>query len=259
MSTIKNILMDIDGTIFTIDRKFPENLSELIKIHPEINWLITSGRSLDLVRILPFASLVSQSLPHVLDGGSKLEYINGTIYDSVFLTTEELDTLFNQLSEDIVEFIYSASSLDNRILFAEKPEKFNFNQEFASVKITNNFDEFQAWCYQIPPSKIFVHSTYKLDLKNLHFFQNECHFDVTHMGVDKGSGAKKLFTKFSLKPEETIMLFNDFNDLPLVESPFFHKSLKIKVGELLPNTPSDFTANTPYDVADILKSLILES
>jgi len=256
MNTIKNILMDIDGSIFTTDRHFPEKLGELISAHPEINWILATGRSLDLVKILPFATLVSQTLPHVLDGGSKIEYISGTVFEKEPLTFDELDTLFSQLSEDKIEFIYSASSLDNRILYAEKVEKFNFNEDFDSVKVTYNFEEFQAWCYQKPPSKIFVHSKYKLDIKNLHFFQNECHFDVTHSGVDKGSGAEKLFSHFLLDPSKTLIIFNDFNDLPLITSRFFKNSLKLKVGDLLPEIQTDFTAATPYEVVEILEPLL---
>ncbi len=256
MNTIKNILMDIDGSIFTSDRIFPENLALLMQAHPEINWILATGRSLDLVKILPFASYISQTLPHVLDGGSKLEYIDGRVLEKELLTLEELDTLFEQLSEEKIEFIYSASDLDNRILYAEHVEKFNFNKDFDSVKVTYNFMEFQAWCYQRHPSKIFVHSKYKLDIKNLHFFQNECHFDVTHKGVDKGSGAEKLFSHFLLDPKNTVIIFNDFNDMPLVNSHFFKNSIKLKVGELLPEVKAEFCAKTPYEVADVLDSLL---
>ena len=60
----------------------------------------------------------------------------------------------------------------------------------------------------------------------------------------------------NLHPSEVAFVFNDRNDLPLVEHPELNEIVKIKVGDYLPDTPAEFHVATPYDVADVLQQLI---
>jgi hypothetical protein len=59
-----------------------------------------------------------------------------------------------------------------------------------------------------------------------------------------------------ISPAEAVFVFNDRNDLPLVEHPLLAAITKIKVGDYLPDVVADYSVATPYEVAAVLKQLI---
>lgn len=58
-----------------------------------------------------------------------------------------------------------------------------------------------------------------------------------------------------LKANEVAFIFNDKNDLPIINHPALRDVIKIKVGDYLPEVTSDYHVATPYDVADVLKNI----
>jgi hydroxymethylpyrimidine pyrophosphatase-like HAD family hydrolase len=96
----------------------------------------------------------------------------------------------------------------------------------------------------------------KEDFALLHYNRNENNIDVTPYGIDKGSACLYLLDYLSLKSENVIFIFNDYNDLPLVEKPELDKILKFKVGDRLPHIIADYAVNTPFDVAGVLSKII---
>jgi hypothetical protein len=59
-----------------------------------------------------------------------------------------------------------------------------------------------------------------------------------------------------VSPSETAFVFNDFNDLSVLEHPELSQIVKLKVGDLLPDVAADYELESPYDVARVLKDLL---
>ena len=89
MTKLKAIIMDGDGSSITHDGILPDSLRDLMVANPHINWIMATGRSLDLLRHLPIINYLSPDIPHILDGGSRLNKITGESLQDFFISPEE--------------------------------------------------------------------------------------------------------------------------------------------------------------------------
>lgn len=256
MNEIKAIIMDGDGSTITHDKQLPENLRQLIIANPHIKWIMATGRSLDLLRLLPIIDYLSHDIPHILDGGSRLNKINGESVEDFFMTDAELDSFFSQLEEERIHFLYYYLDDNHSFFFSHNTAKWKDHLTFVHATTTESLEQFKHWCYQFHPSKIFIRVKETLDLEGLTWHQNEQNIDLTSHGVSKGSTCVKLLEHLNLKPEEVAFVFNDRNDLPLVEHPDLQAITTIKVGDYLPETSANYHVATPHDVADVIERLI---
>lgn len=94
MTKIKVVLMDGDGSTLTHDGIFPENLKKLIQLNQQTKWIMATGRSLDLLERTPIVPFLSQDIPHVLDGGSRIMMLSGEIVKEYPLSHHELNVFF---------------------------------------------------------------------------------------------------------------------------------------------------------------------
>jgi hydroxymethylpyrimidine pyrophosphatase-like HAD family hydrolase len=254
---IKAVIMDGDGSTITIqDKVFPDNLRQLIMANPQIKWIMATGRSLDLLRLLPIIDHLSPDVPHILDGGSRLNHIDGTVFEDYFLSPEELEHFFQQLDLGKINFLYYYLDEEHSFFYSENIELWRDHLTFIHAQTTSDFIQFKAWCYQFPPTKIFIRVKEEITLQGLTWHQNEKNIDLTASGVSKGSSCIKLLEHLRISPAEAVFVFNDRNDLPLVEHPLLAAITKIKVGDYLPDVVADYSVATPYEVAAVLKQLI---
>jgi hydroxymethylpyrimidine pyrophosphatase-like HAD family hydrolase len=135
-------------------------------------------------------------------------------------------------------------------------QKWQHQTLFTRAKATDKLDTYQLWSYANPPTKLFLRIKQPLILQGLNWHQNENNIDITAYGINKGSAGCKLLNLLHLNPSEVAFVFNDKNDLPLVEHPELQQITKIKVGSYLPNTKAHYYAKTPFEVAKILSLLI---
>jgi hydroxymethylpyrimidine pyrophosphatase-like HAD family hydrolase len=166
--------------------------------------------------------------------------------------------LFSKLDLESINFLYySPDGLRSYAYSGDKNIMYNFKFHDEYVNYTNEINIFQEWTYKYPPGKILLNAKNKFNISGMYFHQNENNYDITADGVNKGSACVELLNELGLQASEVAFVFNDKNDLPIVENKTLKEILKIKVGDQLPNIHSDFCVNTPYDVANVLKSIIL--
>lgn len=104
--TIKAVIMDGDGSTITSDNIVPDNLISLITSNSQIKWIMATGRSLDLLKKTPIFKYLSADVLHIVDGGSRLMYLDSSCKTKHLMNKEYLDTLFNKLQLDKVNFLY---------------------------------------------------------------------------------------------------------------------------------------------------------
>lgn len=255
---IKAIIMDGDGSTLTHDGKLPENLKQLIQNNSQLKWIMATGRSLDLLKRTPIAEHLSKDTFHICDGGSCLIYLDGTIKTKHAIEPHELELLFTKIDLDKTSFIYF--SPDGIHGYAYSIDIF-LRQRFSSLGLTNivlteSITEFKKLAFELQPSKILLNITEEFNLSGIHYHRNENNIDITKEGINKGSACIELLTELNLHPHECVFVFNDKNDLPLVEHPNLQEITTIKVGNFLPDTQSDYHVSTPHDVAAIIQKLI---
>lgn len=254
---IKAIIMDGDGSTITHTNELPDSLRDLILGNPQIKWIMATGRSLDLLRQTPIAKYLTNDVPHIVDGGSKLMLLNGQSLAEHLLEPEELELLFSQIKADDLNFLYySPDGIIGKAFVANASLQRKFKFTGIDIQFTHSINEFSEWAFHSRPSKILINAKSSIALDGLYYHQNDNNIDVTTHGIDKGTGCVELLKLLNLSPSEAVFIFNDKNDLPIVE----HKDLvgltTIKVGAWLPHIKATFSVNSPHEVADIVKQLI---
>lgn len=129
-------------------------------------------------------------------------------------------------------------------------------KKFNKVQITADINQFREWIEYYPTGKISLNVKHEYDLSELYYFQNENYFYFTSYGVNKGSAFVEMLNLLNIDAREVAFVFNDKNDLPIINHQQLQDVIKIKVGDYLPEVESDYHVATFYDVADILGNLI---
>ncbi len=255
---ITTVLMDGDGSTLTSQSELPENLLKLILEHEHINWIMATGRSLDLLKLTPIFPHLSSNVPHIVSGGAKIMKLDGTVIKEHNLSDAELEIFFNNLKLDAIDFLYYSPDGIKQYGFSQDQ---NILNKFGGHKIVtiDSIQQFKLLVYNIRPSNLLVRVNDRFnpeDFSLLNYNRNENNIDLTPYGINKGSACLYLLDHLSLKPENVLFIFNDYNDLPLVEKPELENIIKLKVGDRLPHIIADYKVNTPFDVADILSEII---
>ena len=252
---ISTVLMDGDGSTLTKENELPDNLKNLILANPNINWIMATGRSLDLLKMTPIFSYLSMQLPHILDGGGKIMHLDGSIVLDNLINLEDLELFYRLLQLDCVNFLYYSPDGKKRYGYSKEQSILN---RFAQNGIisTNHILEFKQWTLSIRPSKLLMNIKEKFDLGSLYHHQNDNNIDITAYGADKGAAGVYLLNYLEIAPEHVAFVFNDNNDLPLVLHPELSSITKIKVGGLLPTVVADYIVDSPFEVAEALEKII---
>lgn len=254
---IKIVVMDGDGSTITHDNKLPDNLRDLILANGQIKWMMATGRSMDLLRATPIHQYLSADIFHIVDGGSCLMYKDGTIHKHYLLKSHEIDALFNKLDLELSNYLYYSPDGIRGFAYTQNHDiALRLAKISNHVQVTEDITHFRQWLHDHPTGKILLNVKEDYDLSELHYNRNENNFDFTSQGVHKGSAFVEMLTMLNIKPQETAFVFNDQNDLPIVNHPDLQDIIKIKVGDYLPNTSADYHVATPHDVAPILQKLI---
>jgi len=251
---IKAIIMDGDGsTLVHKTTELPDNLRDLMLSNRHIKWIMATGRSLDLLKRTPIADYLSTDVPHILDGGSRLMYLDGVDVYSHFIKLEVLKHFFSIVKLDAINYLYYSPDGISAYAYTLS-DSFRFDGD--NVNITRNIDEFANWTYNEPPTKLLVNAHADLTFDGLHYYKNDDNIDITAEGVNKGSACVDLLTRLEIKPHEAAFVFNDKNDLPVIEHSALSDLITIKVGGWLPQVKPSFSVSNPYEVADILSKLV---
>lgn len=249
--------MDGDGSTITHDNQLPDNLRDLILNNPQITWMMATGRSMDLLRATPIHQYLSTDVFHIIDGGSCLMYKDYSIHQHHHLQEHEIDLLFTRLQLDLSNYLYYSTDGIRSFAFSQDVTLQQMISKISnSVMITSDIEQFRAWLKSHPTGKILLNVKEPFDLSGLHYNSNENNFDFTTHGIHKGSAYLEMLSMYGLQANETVFVFNDKNDLPIVNHPQLSGVIKVKVGDYLPDVAADYCASTPYGVAAILETII---
>ncbi|MCE3267766.1 MAG: hypothetical protein K0R49_18 [Burkholderiales bacterium] len=249
--------MDGDGSTITHKNELPDSLRDLMLKNVHIKWIMATGRSLDLLHKTPIAKYLSNDVPHIVDGGSRLMYLDGVNEASKFISNDELKLFHSLINDEDINFIYYSPDGINGFCYSlDKSIQEDIKFSGDNVSFTQKYKKFEDWTFRFPPAKIFVNTKRDIRLDGLYYNINENNVDITARDVNKGSACVELLNILELDQSEVAFVFNDKNDLPIVEHTNLTKLIKIKVGDALPEILSDFSVASPHNVAEIVKLLL---
>lgn len=258
MTTIKLILMDKDGSTIAPGEILPDNLKSLILNSPNMNWSMATGRSFKNAILSPLGQCMTANALHIFDGGARIINSQGQIFYEALFTDQEIEIFFKQFKQKDAEHIFYAANNNGGLIWLNQANV-DYKMRCPILKITTDLNEFKSWMFEVArPAKLSLKIYQSRKFHDLNWTYNTGFIDITPQNIDKGSACIKLLEQLNLKPEEAIFVFNDQNDLPLVNHPRLKNVIKLKVGDSLPNIKADYTAATPFEVAELLK-IILDS
>lgn len=253
---LRTVIMDGDGSSLTAANELPGSLRDTILSYPHLQWIMATGRSLDLLKQTPICPFLTQNVPHILDGGASLMYLDGRKQVHHDLSGAELRLLFAQIRPEDINFLYFSRDGVQGFAYAEGTnarEKFGYRSEH--VTFTNRLEEFAGWTFQLTPTKILLNTKGQPRLDGLSHHRNGDYIDITPQGVNKGSACAELMEALGLEVQSTAFVFNDRNDMPVLEHEALAGLITIKVGPLLPKVLSCFSVASPDEVAEIIRAL----
>ncbi len=253
MTKIKTVFMDLDGSTLIEKNIIPANLRNLILQHSEINWIITTGRSYPSMIRAPFAEILPSDSIHITEGGARLSSLAGKLFKEFLLQPHEINEFFQTIELDQIDYVYYCHIVnEGQGWFRDVKIEQQFHLPLK--RKTYDFNEFKLWTQQTTPAKLALYrNTEELSLGKLNWNFNNNYVDVTTSGVNKGSAAITMLEHLGHSAQEAIFIFNDYNDLPLINA--LPTIKKLKVGSLLTNIEADYQVATPEQVADVLKLL----
>lgn len=245
--------MDLDGSTLADKNVLPTELRALIQQHPQINWIITTGRSYPNFIRAPFKGLLPDDSLHIIEGGARIVQLDGTLLNEFGIQATELQHLFSIIDLSAIDYMYFCSPLLHGNAWYRHNDvidKFNL----PASNYTFNFEEFKAMAYELNPGKVSLYRNQEFELVGLNYHSTGNNIDITTAQINKGSGCNLLLERLNIDASHALFIFNDFNDLPLINA--VPEIKKLKVGTLMPEISADYYAATPDDVAAVLRQLL---
>lgn len=253
MSKIKTVFMDLDGSTLIDKNIIPDDLRNLIIQRKDINWIIATGRSYPSLIKAPFHEILPANSIHIVEGGARLVTLGGKLFKEFLLKPDELQHFFKIIDTNAIDYIYYCHKIHDGQGWFRNPliePKF----QLPIRRSTHNFQEFENWTKETTPAKLAFYRNKELNLEHLNWNINNNYVDITTAGIDKGSGAKEMLSHLGHNPDEAVFIFNDYNDLPLINA--LPTIKKLKVGNLLNDVQAEYTAESPLQVAKVLNNLL---
>ena len=254
MKKIKAVFMDKDGSTIIAPNILPENLANLMRERSDIHWIMATGRSYCNVLKSPMVDILPKHSLHIVEGGARVMDLANNCVTCNPLTNSELEHFFEIVPLEHLHYLFYA--VDDVGGYVYSTEIDAWQDKLAILRATDDLDKFRGWFKEVHPAKLSVRVKRDIELPGLNWTQNDTYIDVTTKGVHKGSAVADMLKVLNIEPSEAIFVFNDFNDLPVINHPLLQDMLMLKVGDLMPELDVDYTVATPYDVASALRGLI---
>lgn len=253
----KIIIMDLDGSILNPDGSIPENLQQLIKRSKNNYWSICTGRSYATTVMTGISKQIPMHALHVFDGGGLISSLSGHIYKTYFLSEKDKDSFINFFNAniDLIEYVFSSCDLTGGVVYSKIS-----NLDFPAIGYVSNLSDYASLIYGNKLTKISIRMKNEFDRNN--FSMAGCNFnistkniDITSINTNKGSAVCEVLKNLNYKSEDVIFVFNDYNDLPVINHPDLSDITKIRVGNSV-DIASEYSVDSQDDVAEILSLLI---
>lgn len=226
---IKLLALDMDGTLFTKDKKVTSENRKALKAAEErgVHVVITTGRPLIAIKhVLEDLDLYNEEHYSITFNGGLVQRNNGDILDKNVMTREELRTIYDiieplALPMDVLSegIVYSLPSRGNHSLYHQANPMLDFVQvptfeeipeDIVYNKVVVVIDE-DFLDQQITKLPSELYDQFEV------FKSREIILEMMPKGVHKAFGLDLLIKHLGIKQEEVMAMGDEENDLSMLE------------------------------------------
>lgn len=249
MTGRKCVLMDLDGSTPIDSITVARSLVDLIQHNPDVHWVMVTGRSYASAIATEYGKLLCGNSLHVFDGGAMIATLEGLVLHRSVMSKSDIERLHVHLQADFGSYVFGSSGTGSGFVCST-----DTSIEFPQVsRFTESLSTFMHWALSESVQKISVSG---IDPAGIPEQLNHCKsgpvLDFLPPGISKASGVQNVLSMLAIRPQEAAFVFNDQNDLAVIEDPSLRGIYLIKVGEELPQIPAHARVNTPNDVSTLL-------
>lgn len=260
---IKLIASDMDGTLLNEHGKLNEELFPIIHRlkDKDILFVVASGRQ--YYSLKNKFSKLEHDIPYVAENGSYVIYKNKEISSSV-LDKATIEKLLEQVRQiDGCEIILcgkkGAYVEKHYEMFINEVKKYYLKYEIVDdlSKVEDDFLKFTLYDFKgaAENSNKILHPIWKDKLKVT--VSGKFWLDMMNKDSNKGVAIKFLQEKFNIKPEETMVFGDYFNDIEMLNSAYYSYAMENAPEEVKKHARFHAKSNRENGVLEVIKNKIL--
>lgn len=260
---IKLIASDMDGTLLNEHDKINEEFFDALNQLKEKNILFVAASGRQYFNLLDKFSKVKNDVLYAAENGSYIVFQEKEIYS-------------NKLDKNVVKSLVELGRQieDCEIIVCGKKSAYieqNYEKFIKEVKryylkyeIVNSLDEIEDDILKVTicdfkgaatnSNQVFK-STYGDTLQIA--LSGEIWLDIINHGVNKGVAIKLLQEKFNIKPEETMVFGDYFNDIEMLSSAYYSYAMENAPSEVKKHARFITKSNIDNGVLEVIKNMLL--
>ncbi|MEK7496405.1 MAG: HAD-IIB family hydrolase [Patescibacteria group bacterium] len=257
---IKLIVTDIDGCIYD-KNKLVTNLINQLKILKNKGIYCTFATGMGIKRINYKIDFKPNCAMIVEDGGRIISPEGETIIAHPFLA-DDLVVLQSMLEQSKISMVAFACLTNQKYICLAKDDKalqtIKNGLAVSDVVITDNAESFIEYALQFGCTRVSIfareNSNFVYDTR-LRCVKNLDHINITIRGVDKGTALIELINLLEINLQETLVIGDDFNDIPMFSLPV---GFKISVSNRSPQLLALAThqVENPDQLSEVILKII---
>lgn len=260
---IKLIASDMDGTLLNEHDKIDEEFFHVLNQLKEKNILFVAASGRQYFNLLDKFSKVKNDVIYVAENGSYIVFEEEEIYSCKLdkNVVKSLVDLGRQLED--CEIIVCGK---NSAYIEKNYEKFinQVKRYYMKYEVVSSLDEIEDDILKVTicdfrgasenSNKVFT-SAYGNKLQIA--LSGELWLDIINRDVNKGVAIKLLQEKFNIKPEETMVFGDYFNDIEMFNSAYYSYAMENAPSEVKKHSRFTTKSNRDNGVLEVIKDKIL--
>lgn len=260
---IKLIASDMDGTLLNEHDKINEEFFHILNQLKEKNILFVAASGRQYFNLLDKFSKVKNDVIYAAENGSYIVFEEEEIYSCKLDkdVVKSLVSLGRQLED--CEIIVCGK---NSAYIEKNYEKFinQVKRYYMKYEVVSSLDEIEDDILKVTicdfkgasenSNKVFK-SAYgdKLQIA----LSGEIWLDIINSNINKGVAIKLLQEKFNIKPEETMVFGDYFNDIEMFNSAYYSYAMENAPSEVKKHSRFTTKSNRDNGVLEVIKNKIL--
>lgn len=222
MAKIKLVATDLDGTLLKADKSKPADFEDFVLSHPEIIFVIASGRQYYNIRSQ--FERTSDQLMYIAENGGFV-FKDGQCIFINEMCKEDVDASIKRfVNPGVSDIVLCGEKSAYMLGSASDDARRNASMYYTRFQFVDSFEEVSDRIIKIAVFvEGYVADTFYETLNNdnpriSYTLSGNCWIDIANSTVDKGEAMKVIQAKLGISPAEC-MAFGDYlNDVSLLKS-----------------------------------------
>lgn len=260
---IKLIASDMDGTLLNDHDKLNEEIFDIIMKLKEKNILFVAASGRQYYNLLNKFSKVKNDIIYIAENGSYVIYEDTELYSSIIDRAAIKKFIKLARKTESCEIVLcgkkSAYIEKNYKEFIDEVERYYLKYEIIDNldDVTDDILKFTIYDFKGSAENSNLVFTPVYDDKFKITMSGKHWLDIINSDVNKGIAIKYLQEKFNIKPEETMVFGDYFNDIDMLHSAYHSYAMENAPDEVKKHARFAAKKNTENGVLEVIKNELL--